>query len=268
MTDKDLKTIQPVYLQGATPFYRDEEINLIDLALVLTKRAKLVLGIFILLTIAAVAGALAIPKKHSFTSSISIGSQLVEGKLQNFESPGTVSAKLRYSFIPYLLKQRNSAPSSDKRKYKIQVTVPEGSNILILEAWGKPADEDIYKELLNTVSQALIDDHNRIYNALKQNLSAQLDTAHRELSRLGKTAEDMSKFSSIQDKMDKLNSQLSNLRPTSQILPPIMSDEPTGTSRKLIVAAGAIAGLLMGVFSAFLAELVEKVKDRRREPVQ
>lgn len=265
MESRPVNNVTPVYMAEPTPYNGRDEVNLVDLALVLLKRKKLIIGIFMFFMIAGLVAALITPKKHTFTSSISIGSQLVTDTIQLFEAPDTVLAKARYSYIPYVIKQHKEASPADNRKYDFNVSVPKGSNIILTKIDGLETEADHYRSLLNTVSQAIIDDHNRIYDGLKQNLSAQIQAKQQELTLFGNQTEDRIEAKNLQIQINSLQGQLANLRPTRQILPPVMSEDPTGTSRKLIVVIALFLGLFASIFAVFFAEFVDKLRQRQQE---
>ena len=82
---------------------------------------------------------------------------------------------------------------------------------------------------------------------------------------LKNTDDNETEVSTQQNLIELYSSQLANLRKTREILPPMKSIEPTGTSRKLIVIISAFAGVFLGVFSAFFAEFVAKIREASRQ---
>jgi len=264
MENREIQELRPVYIRETPSLDQREEISLVDLSLVLVKRRYLVLGVILLVTLSALISVLATAKKYTFTSTVSIGSQLVGGRILSIESPDSVLVKVQHVYIPFVLKQYGDAHPNDKNHYTITATLPKSSNILLIQGQGKEATESQYRELLNAVSKTVINDHQQISNALKQNLNAQLETAQNTLPQLGNSPEERIEAHNIKIAIDTLSNQLANLRPTAEILSAIKSKVPS-TSRKLVVIIGAFAGLFLGVFAAFFVEFAEKVREKQRE---
>ncbi len=60
--------------------------------------------------------------------------------------------------------------------------------------------------------------------------------------------------------LNMIASDLGAIRETRALLPPTQSDSPVAPSRGLIVALAAIFGLMLGIFSAFIAESISKAR--------
>ena len=121
------------------------------------------------------------------------------------------------------------------------------------------------KSLLQSITQKATLDHGRIYGSVRQNIASRLKQATSVLQMLKNSNDNETEIATQQDLIEVYSSQLANLRETREILPPMKSIEPTGTSRKLIVIIAAFAGIFLAVFSAFFAEFVSKVREAGRQ---
>lgn len=65
--------------------------------------------------------------------------------------------------------------------------------------------------------------------------------------------------------IDSLKMQLANFQETRMLAPLARSLKPVGTPRRVIVLLAVIIGILVGVFSAFVAEFLRKVRERSKE---
>ena len=76
MKNNDLQEIKPVYVREAS-YSTEDEISLLDLAMVVVTRKKLIVLIFTGIIVLGIAAALLIPKKYTYSTSIEIGSQII-----------------------------------------------------------------------------------------------------------------------------------------------------------------------------------------------
>ncbi|MFK5854811.1 MAG: Wzz/FepE/Etk N-terminal domain-containing protein [Bacteroidota bacterium] len=264
MKNNNLQELNPIYIQEARNS-SDDEISLIDLAMVLVNRKKLISLIVILFITIGITAALFAPKKYTYSTSIEIGSRIINDSVYPFDSTQTLLAKLQHSFIPQVLNAQRLSLPENKEKYVIKVSIPKGSNILVLKSKGTEDQDILLSKLLQNVTQKATSDHSRIFDSVKQNITSRLKVAKNELQRLKKSNNNETAVTNKQNLIELYSSELANLRNTREMQPPMKSLEPTGTSRKLIVIIAAFAGVFIGVFAAFFAELVTKVREKQGE---
>ena len=256
----DQQELKPVYIHEAR--YSDgDEIGIIDLAMVLVHRKVLIAVIFMIFIASGVAVALYTPKAYSYSLTIEIGSQIINGSVISFESPQALLAKLKHSYIPKTLSKHRQSHPDDKNKYKIKSSVPSGSNITLLEINGTKDQEDTIKELLQTISQYAIADHDRIFKTIKIDLEARLNQTKNELKSLKNSNNNATDIMATQN-IESLASQIANLRMTREVMPPMRSLDPIGSSQKTNIIIFAFAGIFLGIFTAFFTEFVSKVQQR------
>ena len=264
MKDSDLQELKPVYIHEAS-YSADDEISMIDLAMVLVRRKRMIAVITTFIIALGVIAAFLVPKSYTFSTSIEIGSQIINGAIKPFESPETLLAKIQHVFIPQALNEQRQTNPEDVTKYKITASIPKSSVIIVLEVKGTEDKADLLKSLLQSITQQAIFDHSRIYDSVGKNIASRLKQTTTELEMLKKTDDNETEVATQQNLIELYSSQLANLRETREILPAMKSIEPTGTSRKLIVIVAAFAGIFLGVFSAFFAEFVAKVREASRQ---
>jgi len=258
MINNDLKELKPIYIHE-TSYSTEDGISLIDLAIVLINRKKLISLIFIGFIVLGIAAALSTPKKYTYSTSIQIGSQIINASIKSFESPQTLLAKLQHSFIPQALNEHQLSNPLDKNKYKIKASVPKNSDIIILEVKGTEKHSDSIVALLQSVTQKAIQDHNRIFQSVKRSLETSLSQATNNIKSHINSNNNENEITANKNIIEPLTSQLANLRNTREVLPPIRSLNPTSGSRKTIVIVYAFAGIFLGVFAAFFTAFLSKV---------
>lgn len=260
LENNKLAELRPAFTQEPSTYIADDEISLIDLTLVLLHRKVLIGVIFLLCLLLGLTAALLMPRTYTYSTSIETGSQLINGQILPFESTETLSAKISHSFIPLVLNDYQKSMAKDSSLPKITVSIPKKSSIILLETKGTETDGEQLTGLLNSITRKIQDDHARIYQSLKSSLESGLKQAQ----AMQNAATDLGALEGAA-KIESYQSQLANLRETRAILPPMQSNEPTGTSRKLIVIASAMLGLFLAVFAAFGAEFWSKVKEEEKK---
>jgi len=213
----------------------------------------------------AIAFALFTPKYFTYSTSIEIGSQIINGTVQPFESPETLLAKIQHSFIPHVLNTHHNKNKTDKSKHKIDVSIPQNSVILILETKGTEDKSELAIDLLRETTNRAKIDHKRIYDAVKQNLITQRERAKSELSLLETTSESAERERILRKDIALYEIKLTNLRNTREILPPMKSTDAIGVSKKLLVIAAAFISTFLAISLAFFVEFISRVKDREVE---
>ena len=113
MKDKDLPEVKPIYIHEAS-YSTDDEISLVDLALVLVKRIKLISLIIVIFILFGFVITQFVTKQYTYSTSLEIDNQMIGGNIKAFESPHTLLAKLEHSFIPQALNELSkSRPNKD-----------------------------------------------------------------------------------------------------------------------------------------------------------
>ncbi len=262
MKDNHLQDLKPVYIHEAS-YLANTEISMVDLAMVLLRRRKIIAGVVAPIIILSVAAALMMPSKYTYSASIAIGHQVIDGIFTSFESPQTLLAKLEHGYIQQTLNEYSQSTNKDMKEYEIKASIPKNSKIIVVELKGTEDQVELISSLLHDLTNKAINDHSKIYEAIKKNLNTQKRQAKLELSSLDNEIVNQTEIiRMLRNSIEIFESQLVNLQNTREIIPPTKSIEPTGLSGKLIVIIAALTGLFLGVFLAFFAEFLDKVKEK------
>lgn len=261
MKNDKLHELRPLYIHE-TNYRTDNEINLIDLALVLIRRKVMVTSIFAALLVFGTIFTLLTPKTYTFSTTIEIGRQIISGAFQPLERSQSFLAKIKYGYIPQVLIEHRRAYPDNTKKYKITPSTPDSDrgSILLLEIEGYENNAKTLKTLLKTITQIAIQDHNRLYQSVKKSLETSIIETSRRLDALEKSDNSQNEIAEVLTVIEALKFQLSNLRNTRVVLPTVRSIEPIGMSKIVIILIYALAGLLLGILSAFFADFADKLK--------
>jgi len=232
------------------------------LAIIIAQRKKQVFLVFLGFIALAALLIFIIPKQYTYSTSIEIGSQFTDGKLNTFESPETLLAKLQHSFIPQVISEYKKNEPGNKRKYKINASIPENSNIIVIELKGTEEQSKESTTLLKNITKKATQDHSRIHDSIKSSLEAQLVITNSKIVNLGSGNDNQAEKTSLHKSLENYSRQLANLRNTREITPPMKSVEATSISSAVILSATIFVGFLLAILSAFFAEFVVKVREK------
>lgn len=155
-----------------TENFANQEISLLDIWHKLVLHKKLFWTIFILIIVIGSCLILFIPKRHSFTQVVEIGSYLnsTENLLQVIEQD-KAAKKIKTLFYPQILKSYLTKASPKDRQLiaKASITVDGADDILNLTITGKPEFKDNYIDILNGIVALFIQDSDKNINTLKKN---------------------------------------------------------------------------------------------------
>lgn len=190
-------------------WYEEESINLVDLWLELVKYRRVIFTSVALALAGGLLVAFLLPQKYSYTTTIEIGSTTNETTAgsapQLIDSPETVLAKVKESYIPLAQQQYHKAHPEDAALYKIDARIPKGSQLLVLEAKGTEKNSANYLQHLQSISDALFADHQHVMNIYKANLNNQLAMAKIKL-------DEITDPSTLATQRKQLENQLNNAR--------------------------------------------------------
>jgi len=139
MKNKELDEIKPVYIHEAC-YSADNEINLLDLALVLVHR-KALIGIILIIFITAgtfysLMQTDTVTTTYDYVTPIFIGSRTVNNRTVYLEPPVTLLSNIRYIYIPLFLsnlEKKYTTAATLEKKYTVSATLPKNSGVIILK---------------------------------------------------------------------------------------------------------------------------------------
>jgi len=183
-----LSPANPSTITEQQQWHEEDSISLVDLWLELIRHRMIIFTSAILALIAGLLFAFLLPPKYSYTNTIEIGSILTQtpsGTMpQLIDPPETVLAKIQESYIPLAQQQFSKTHSDNNIFYKINARIPKGSQLVVLEAKGAEKDSADYLQQLQTVTQFLLQDHQRVMNVYQARLNNQLALAKIKLDEI------------------------------------------------------------------------------------
>jgi hypothetical protein len=160
-------------------YHHEDEVSLIDLWRVLSKRKKLIWGITFSLIILGIVAALVIPKKYEYKSILQIG--MIKDK--PIEDVETAKSKLQNSFLPMVLVQyHNENPEEPIPNFN--VSVPKNSQVVMLSSKAPESKGQQYIELQNKIAALLAKDHSVSFEKYENEILHKLKVVELEVAAL------------------------------------------------------------------------------------
>lgn len=258
-----------------------DEIDLVDLAVVLVRRWRLMLVVAVLAIVLGCTAAWLKGASFEYSAIVDIG-QGSDGAL--LDTPEVIQATISNSIVPAVVA---NAKDQDFRRMaaEIKVDVPKGSGKVIVKVVAPEAKAAEVAELFAQIRQQLLAVQKERFNLQAKPLEVQLDARQEELAQLRQQMEDLGnelagasgeaklllidRISRLQDlqrtaqrELTQLEISLARMVETRMSEVPQQSFKKEGTSRSLIVVLATVLGGVLAVFAAFTAEFAARVRDR------
>jgi LPS O-antigen subunit length determinant protein (WzzB/FepE family) len=164
-----------------------EEIDLADLLVTILRHKWYFVVTFAVLTLAGIYAAIVHTPKYEYSVSVQIGQVAQSGQASAvlIEDPKTATAKITGGFIPQVLASYRDAHPEDLRDYKIDVSNPDNSNVLVLSTIGTSAQQSLLTGFLTEIGDRLVKEENRQTDSALKSLQQQLTVAQNKIKTLG-----------------------------------------------------------------------------------
>lgn len=171
--------VQPQLI--ATPYWggQDDEVSLVDIALVVLKHKKVLCTLFVLVAGIGSAAIFLMPAQYKYAVVIETGTYALPDEHGNLGGRKVIEpvvhtkSKLETSFIPQAVMQfANDNPTL--KAPELTVTVPKGANLIEISAKAPESKDALVKALLTDVANKVAIDHQRkssdVLEELRQNV--------------------------------------------------------------------------------------------------
>lgn len=287
-----------VYVRPAAdgPYSESDEISLVDLWLVLTRRKWVILGITVLCLALGLGYALRKPVVYDYRTVIELA-----GVHGGPESEGLELVSPREGSIGFLQNviipaQRERLFGEEENGPRVDVEKPGSDYSLMIKSTANPKNADQVKELHQGIVEALEKKHAPViekridvtakpFKARAEMLQEQINMLQEQLQRLSSRSHDVNSISSLvyAQQMGDVREELAEARvkltdaksavetireksrPTRINFLAAESEDPVGTSKALIGALSLVLGLMAGVFGAFFLEFLGHAKKAAQE---
>ncbi|MCG2634290.1 MAG: Wzz/FepE/Etk N-terminal domain-containing protein [Gammaproteobacteria bacterium] len=264
-TSKQNNTQQPTPQPDACQWVPDDEISLIDVWLLLTRR-RIMIGLILVICLLAGGGyALLAEPKYEYKSLLEIGQTplgtLNEPEMADIENPATVEAKLNSSGISRARQMATDTLDRPSTTPEANISRPKGTGLILVTSTAPSADYTLVQNLHETLLNQVVDEHAALTGATLARYQAQLAVEQNRLEQYIKDPQTSAYIRDMQrQKVDQLVALIENMRPTRIIQIAAQSEKPTSPGKAAILALSGLLGLMVGVFMAFLAEFLANAR--------
>jgi LPS O-antigen subunit length determinant protein (WzzB/FepE family) len=282
MEQKNPIDLLPPRSAGLHPYYSEDEISLIDLWQVIVARKWLVLAVIAICVLAAVLVSVFMSPLYESRAVVNIGQVTGVGQL---EVPGALVQRLREEY-----RVDDTSEGKIPPPYLSDVTLSKsgGGDIIEIKARARTAREA--NRFLSDVTSKLLHQHQAVYDGIRQQLQKRLAVLRnqrdqinsetglieKQIRALGdknaslvatlalEKASLIGQLPELSDEINKLALNLSPVQssPTKLIRQPTLPVQPVQPRSVLYIVLSMFGGLLLGVFSALLAEYMVNAKNQ------
>lgn len=238
--------------------YQDDEISLIDLAKILIKRWKIMVLVFFIVVLGALAYVLLTERSYEYVSIYQVAE---ESPGSGLETPSSVLAKVNNLYIGS--ETRNLRESAGVETLPFEVSAANPSETLLIRL-GSEASADNNK-LVTQMHEALLA---RMTEGQRERLERQQDVLEQQLQSTEAALESVKQartewgselIASYMERLAGIRQDLTQLSKGEVVQVAVQSLEPAGTGRGLIMGLALILGGTLAVLAAFFCEFASRV---------
>lgn len=246
----------------------DNEISLVDLATILIRRRRVFYTVFTCVVgIALLYALLLVGEVREYSTLVQLG----EDDDKPLESPQSVIASIESYWYPELLSEYR-VKEGENLAFKISVLNPDGTSLIKLTSEASPElaekVETYHEKLVGSITERQADFFNRQKRELEERLASMREYL-KEMSAQESTGEAQAQVirerTGMRLEIESITARINSLKPAQTLVVARKSLENKGTSKKLILALAIVLGLMLGIFSAFMAEFGTHVRQAMKD---
>lgn len=203
------------------PRRHDDEIDLADLVASIWRRKWLVLAVMLVCMLLGIGYALTKATAYEYSTTIEIGTRVVDGETQPIERPQTVVAKLEKNYVPEAIRTFEQERKNNGGRdvgLKVSAQSPENTNLVLLSSQGTEELGKYYIPLHNRVLQRLSMDHERQTELQRLEIRNKLLIARQELERVTDERVLRVERNELQTKISAARNELEQLKDQAELI--------------------------------------------------
>lgn len=262
---------QPPASQSSTPEQRyehDDEISLVDLAVILIRRWKAMAVIFFVVVGIAVAAAFLLPKSYQYTSLYSVAEYTTEnGQRVGVESPASAVAKVRNLYLGQETRKLLEEHELESLPFDVNTSNPSNTLLLQLDSEASEDNQPLVAELHQQIIDSLQQDQAQLVERRHNSLERQLASAKQALESAQQSDSPSAAelIATYYSRISDIEGQLNELRTGEVTQHAVQSLEATGASKKLILVIGILLGGMLAIIGVFLMQFSGSVCQSLRD---
>ena len=162
----------------------DDEINLVDIWVSLSRYRNLFLKVFlVLLALGLLFALLVFKEKYALKTTVQIGTFEKDNRVIPIEAPDSLLSKINNSMVPKYTHQWLTT-NDHKNIFETNTSNPKGSNIILISNKVKENQIELFSDYQAGLASLVLDDHQRIIKSLQAELKSKLEMARLHLQEL------------------------------------------------------------------------------------
>lgn len=237
----------------------DDEISLVDLAATFIRRRHIFYVVFILVSLLGVVFTFLKVDTYEYTTLIE-SAEAAGGEF--LQKPATTVAIIENRWMPEI-NARYRAENEANLPFTVQASNPESTGLIRIASESTVENAGLLEEVHKTLAGNILKSQQALLETTRNSLERQIssiDQVTQSLKSSGANENTGSALASAIQKRAELESELEALQPASILVVARQSSHQKGTSSSLIVTLAVLLGGMLGVFSAFFAEFVVRVR--------
>ncbi|RXE48143.1 Wzz/FepE/Etk N-terminal domain-containing protein [Chromohalobacter israelensis] len=249
---------QPPAPQSPTPerrYEHDDEISLVDLAVILVRRWKAMAVIFFVVVGIAVAAAFLLPKSYQYTSLYSVAEYTNDnGQRVGVESPASVVAKAQNLYLGQATRKLLEKHELESLPFNVSVSNPRNTLLLQLDSDAAEENQPLVSELHQQIIDSLQQDQAQLVKRRHESLERQLASAKQALesAQQSNSPSAAELIATYYSRISDLEGQLNELSKGEVTQHAVQSLSATSLGKSLIIAVGIVLGSILSVVGAFI----------------
>lgn len=236
------------------------EISLIDLAIIFIRRRYIFCAVFFAIASLGAVYALTASAQYEYVSLI----ELAESRGgESLESPSSIIATLNNRWLPDVV-AHYSSENTDKLPFEVVMSNPENTGLIRILSRAGESRADLVRKIHSSLIKDVSERQAHLLDMEKKRLQRQIDSLDgilKELEGQQGAGEAMAKTI---EKRAELDGQLQGLRPMDVVVVSRQSNDRKGPGRAIIIMLSLVLGIMLGMFSVFMAEFVKRVELKMR----
>lgn len=248
------------------PTYNDD-VSLIDLAMVLVKKKitfLIALACFAILTVSYV---ILKPQTYRYTTLYSIAEYMTSsGTREGLESPTAIITKIHNAYLAPETRLLLETHNLDELPFELKASNPNETLLVMLSSQAYESSAPLVTELHQNIINKLETHQADLVKQRRNSLQSQLSTAKKAVDNIKQlpNSSNAELAARLLDRISTLEGQLHELKDGEVSQYAVQSFSPTSPSRPIILALGFILATIVAIAAAVIHQFIDLVRAHLR----
>ena len=238
----------------------NDEISLVDLAKILIKRWKIMVLVFLIVVLGALAYVLLIERSYEYVSIYQVAE---EAPGRALEAPASVLAKVNSLYIGSETRKLRESAGLESLPFGVTADNPSDTLLVRLGSEASTHNQELVAQMHEALLSRMIEEQSNRLERQQAALAQQLQNTEAALESVAQTSTEWGSelAASYTERLADIRQDLTQLREGEVVQVAVQSLEPAGTGRSLIMVLAIVLGGMLAVIAAFFSQFVVLVRD-------